>query len=97
MPRWIPPQVSLRAFREWRGLTLEELAEGIRSHGIAISTQHVNNVELGYKQTTAVVMDAWARVLGLNAGLVRCDREIRQYVNAVDQDREQAAVLEPAA
>ncbi|MFI2663191.1 helix-turn-helix domain-containing protein [Micromonospora carbonacea] len=95
MPRWIPPQVSLRAFREWRGLTLDQLADGIRAHGIDISTNHINNVELGYKQTTAVVMDAWARVLGINPGLIRCDREVRQYLGAVDEDRR--TVLEPAA
>ncbi|GGM26539.1 hypothetical protein GCM10011608_09120 [Micromonospora sonchi] len=90
MPRWIPPQVSLRALREWRGLTLEQLAHGIRSQGVAISTIHINNVELGNKQTTATVMTAWARVLGIDPLHIRTDREVRQYLDAVDQDRQPA-------
>lgn len=94
MPHSLPPQVSLRAFREWRGLTLDQLADGIRSQGVQISTMHVNNVELGHKQTTPVVLDAWARVLGINPLLIRTDRQVRQFIGALDAERVE---LEPAA
>jgi len=87
--------VSLRAFRIWRGLTLEQLAHEIRAQGVEISKIHLNNVELGNKQTTALVMNAWARALGINPVLIRTGREIRQYLEAVDED--QRADLEPAA
>lgn len=89
MPQSIPPQVSLRALREWRGLTLEQLAADIRAQGVEISVIHINNVELGHKQARPQVMDAWARSLGIRPLHVRQGRELRQWLQAIStEDRE---------
>lgn len=94
MPQPIPPQVSLRALREMRGLTLEQLAEEIREQGVQISAVGLNNAELGHRQASPAVVDAWARALGIKPMHVRQGRDLRDWVRAIDADEQ---VLEPAA
>lgn len=90
----IPPQVSLRALREMQGITLAKLAADIRSQGVEISAEHINNVELGHRQASGPVMDAWARSLGIRPLHIRQGRELRHWLQGIHADE---AELEPAA
>lgn len=94
----IPPQVSLRALREWRGLTLQQLANEIRAQGVDISVTALNNAELGHRQASPRVLDAWARALGIRPMHVRQGRDLRQWVRDIDRSPSaDARELEPAA
>jgi transcriptional regulator with XRE-family HTH domain len=80
----IPPQVSLRALREWRGLTLEQLADEIRAQGLDVSVTALNNAELGHRQASPRFLDAWARALGIRTTHIRQGRDLRQWVRDID-------------
>lgn len=96
MPNPLPPQVSLRALREWRGMTLEELAQSIREQGVEITVVGINNAELGHRNASEPVMLAWCRALGIKRHLVRQARELREWVTTTDAPSE-TTPLEPAA
>lgn len=79
----LPPQVSLRALREQRGLTLDELAQAIRAQGVSITTGGLNNAELGHRPPSELVLNAWLHALGTRRELVRTGPEVIEWVNAV--------------
>lgn len=78
----IPPQVSLRAFREVQGITLADLAELIKEQGHEVTADGLNNVELGHKQGSEALMIAWARALGIKRIHVRQASELREWLMA---------------
>lgn len=78
----IPPQVSLRVFREARGLTLSDLAELIGEQGHEVTADGLNNVELGRKQGSEALMIAWSRALGIKRIHVRQAHELREWLAA---------------
>lgn len=92
----IPPQVSLRALREWRGLTLEQLADEIRAQGHDVSVTALNNAELGHRQASPRFLDAWARALGIRPSHIRQGRELRQWVNDIERSTAGADLVEVA-
>ncbi|MFG1659010.1 helix-turn-helix domain-containing protein [Micromonospora chersina] len=96
MPNPIPPQVSLRALREWRGLTLEQLADEIRAQGHNVSVTALNNAELGHRQASPLLLDAWARALGIRSTHIRQGRDLRQWVDAIDRSADGADLVEVA-
>lgn len=81
----IPPQVSLRVFREHLGITLQQLAADIREQGVPITADGLNNVELGRKPGSEALMLAIARALNIKRLHIRQGSDIRQWVRAVDQ------------
>lgn len=82
----IPPQVSLRVFRESAGLTIDELATAIADQGVQVSRPHLNNIELGHKPPSEAVLLAYARALGIKRTHIRTGTEIVEWVDAVRAD-----------
>lgn len=82
----LPPHVTLRAFREWKGLTLEQVAAEIRHQGVDISTYGLNNIELGHKPASEAVLTALAKVLYVDRSRIRAGHELIQLVNAVQAE-----------
>lgn len=83
----IPPQVSLRVFREHAGLTLDELVAAIAEQGVQVSRPGLNNAELGYRGVSETVLVAWARALGIKRAHVRTGPEIAEWVAAAHADK----------
>lgn len=83
----IPPQVSLRALREARGLTLGQLAELITEQGHEVTADGLNNVELGRRQGSESLMLAWSRALGIKRIHVRQAAELREWLAAQMADQ----------
>ncbi|MFD6565310.1 helix-turn-helix domain-containing protein [Micromonospora profundi] len=81
----LPPQVSLRIFREFVGLTLEQVAENVREQGVPITADGLNNVELGRKPGSDALMLAVARALNVKRIHIRQGAEICEWVDAVRQ------------
>lgn len=82
----IPPQVSLRALREALGLTLDQLAHGIRAQGVEITKFGLSNIEVGRKRASQQLITAWACALGIKPMHVRQGRELREWLDACDAD-----------
>lgn len=93
----LPPQVSLRVFREHLGLTLEELAEEIREQGVPITRDGLNNVELGRRPGSDTLMLALARALKVKRLHIRQAKDIRQWVAAVDHAPRESSPAASAA
>ena len=88
----IPPQVSLRAFREALDMTLDQLAEAIKEQGVSITKFGLSNIETGRKRGSRQLMTAWAQALGIKPMHIRQDRELRELVDACDDDAERESV-----
>lgn len=86
----IPPQVSLRALREAQGLTLAELADLIREQGVEISTDGLNNAELGHRGASEKLMLAWASALNVKRMHIRSSQQLRDWLTA-DQEPQPVA------
>lgn len=86
----MPPQVSLRVFREYQGLTLKELAEAITEQGVSITADGLNNAELGRKPISEQLLVAWARALGTKRTHIRTGPELTEWMSAIRADRELA-------
>lgn len=57
------PMVRIRDLRLARGLTLKQLAEKIAEHGVQVTEAGLSNVEIGRKQASDRLLDAWAAAL----------------------------------
>ncbi|MEV0214222.1 helix-turn-helix transcriptional regulator [Micromonospora sp. NPDC050695] len=79
----LPPQVSLRIFREFVGLTLQQVAEAVREQGVPITADGLNNVELGRKPGSEALMLAVARALNIKRLHIRQAADICEWVDAV--------------
>lgn len=78
----IPPQVSLRAFREALGLDSRQLAERIKEQGVEVHPDHLINIELGHKRGSDRLMIAWARAIGTKAIHIRQADELEEWLQA---------------
>ena len=87
----IPPQVSLRALREAKGLTLVQLAELIAEQGVEVHPDALSNVELGYKPASQTLILAWAKALGIKPIHIRQAPELIEWLKAVEAERSAAA------
>lgn len=56
--------VRLRELRLSRNWTAAQLAERIGEQGVSITENAIYNVEIGAKQASARLLDAWMRALG---------------------------------
>lgn len=61
-----PPMVSLRALRLAYDLKYPQLAERIAEHGVTVSPDHLNAVELGQCNASSELLTAWARAYNLH-------------------------------
>lgn len=86
----IPPQVSLRAFREAQGMTLAQLAGLIAEQGVEVHPDALSNVELGHKPASQTLMVAWARALGIKPIHIRQAPELVEWVRALEAERSDA-------
>lgn len=78
----IPPQVSLRVFREARGLTLADLAALIAEQGHNVTPDALSNIEIGRKPASEALMLAWSRALGIKRIHIRQAAELREWLAA---------------
>lgn len=95
MAEAMPPQISLRAFREALGLTLDDLAARIGEQGVSVTKYALSNVETGQRRASGRLMDAWARSLNVRPMHIRQDRELRDWMCSWNESPDSA--LEPAA
>jgi len=56
----------MRRARETAGLTVGQLVERLREEGIDRHPDSIRNVELGHQQPGLEVLDAYARIVGVN-------------------------------
>lgn len=62
--------VRIKEVRKAHNLTLEQLAERIREHGVQITDAGLSNVENGNKVASERLLIAWSKALGLDTLLV---------------------------
>lgn len=62
--------VRIKEVRKAHNLTLEQLADRIREHGVPITDAGLSNVENGNKVASDRLLTAWAKSLGLDPLLV---------------------------
>jgi transcriptional regulator with XRE-family HTH domain len=86
----IPPQVSLRVFREAKGVTLSRLAELIQEQGVEVHPDTLSNIELGYRPASKPLILAWARALGVEPIHIRQARELAEWLRAYGAERSPA-------
>lgn len=60
-----PPTVGIRLLREAHGLTIPALVDRIAVQGVAVTAEHISNVELGWKRPSNALLHAWAKALGI--------------------------------
>ncbi len=78
-----PPMVTIRAFREHAGLTLDELAARIRAQGYPISKPGLGNIETGKRGPSQDFLVAWSAALGVNETPRTVDRDARASARCV--------------
>jgi transcriptional regulator with XRE-family HTH domain len=71
---------NLRALREARGLSLEQVAEKMRAEGLTTTKFGLSNFETGKKRGSAVLVDAYSRALGISSTHIRQEAEVTQLV-----------------
>lgn len=86
----IPPQVSLRAFREAQGITLSKLADLIGEQGVEVHPDALSNVEIGRRPASKTLMVAWARALGIKPIHIRQAPDLAEWLRALESERSAA-------
>ncbi|MFJ1539366.1 GIY-YIG nuclease family protein [Micromonospora chalcea] len=81
----MPPQVSLRHFREAIGVSLDELASRIDSQGLRVTHQVLSDVEAGRRHADDRLIQAWTKSLNTHPHHVRQDPELRAWVRSWDK------------
>lgn len=72
-----PPVISIRAFREFAGLSLEAAARRITDQGYPITKAGLGNIETGTRGPSQEFLEAWARTFGIVETPRTIDREPR--------------------
>jgi transcriptional regulator with XRE-family HTH domain len=69
--------VSIRAFREVAGLTLDQLARRIADQGYPITKAGLGNIETGTRGPSQEFLEAWARTFAITETPRTIDRAPR--------------------
>jgi len=93
----IPPQVTLRALREMRGLTSPMLAAAIAERGVKVDPDSLLSVELGHKRASNRLLVAWANVLQVNPRDIRQAAELLELIGEGDEPPAREAAETTAA